>query len=132
MKKPTTITEYIDSFPKETQKALKQIRATVKKVVPKAEEGISYGIAQFKLNGKMLVYFAGFKNHVSMYPMPRNEKSFEKDFAKYYTSGKGTIQFPIDKPLPVALVTKITKYMLKQNLERTKAAASKKLNKKGK
>ena len=91
--KPKNIDDYIAVFPEHTQKGLEQIRAAVKKTAPKAEEAISYGIPAFNLNSRNLVYFAGYKKHIGLYPVPSGNKIFEKDFAPYNTSGKGTIQF---------------------------------------
>ena len=118
--KPGTIDEYIAGFPVQTQRGLEQIRAIVKKTVPDARETISYGIPTFNLNGRYLVYFAGYKQHISIYPVPSGNREFEKEFASYNTSGKGTIQFPLDKPIPHDLVVKIVKYLVKENEERTK------------
>ena len=100
--KPKNIDDYISGFPEQTQEGLEKIRAAIKKVVPKAEEAIRYGMPAFNLNGRYLVYFAGYKQHISIYPVPSGNKSFEKDFALYYTSGRGTIQFPLDKPMPLS------------------------------
>lgn len=116
--KPANVDEYIASFPHDTQLVLKQVRLTIKKVLPGAEEIISYSIPAFRVNGRNLVYFAGFKNHVGLYPVPRETKSFEKDFSQYKTSGKGTIQFPLGKPLPLDLITRIVKFMEKRALQK--------------
>lgn len=113
-KKATNIDEYIAAFPKETQSRLQEIRAVVKKTYPKAEETISYAIPAFKLNNRFLIYFAGFKKHVGMYPVPTT-KEFEKAFAAYKTSGRGTIQFPLDKPVPAGLVKKIVQFRKAEN-----------------
>ena len=102
--KPFNIDEYIAAFPDDVQKKLEQVRSIIKKTTPGAEERISYGIPAFNLNGQWLIYFAGYKKHIGMYPVPGGIKEFEKDFAPYYTSGKGTIQFPLDKPLPLSLI----------------------------
>lgn len=114
MKTPvaTSIDEYIASFPKEIQVQLKQMRAIIHKAAPQAEEKISYGMAAFTLKGKNLIYFAGYKNHVGLYGVSASPE-FKTDFAAYKTSGKGTIQFPIDKPLPVTLITRIVKHRIK-------------------
>ena len=93
----------------------------LKKLLPKAEEAISYGIPAFNLNGRYLIYFAGYKKHIGLYPVPSGNKIFEKDFAPYNTSGKGTIQFPLDKPMPISLVTKIVKFRMKENSEKEKS-----------
>ena len=123
--KPATIDEYIAGFPKETQTYLRQIRTTIKEAAPDAEEKISYGMPTFTLAGKYLIYFAGYKKHVGLYPVPGN-KTFEKDFSAYKTSGKGTIQFPLDKPIPFGLITKIVKFRVKENLEKEKKKIVKK------
>ena len=122
--KPKNIDDYISGFPEHIQKGLGQIRAVVKKVSPKAEEAISYGIPAFNLNGRYLVYFAGYKKHIGLYPVPSGNKLFEKDFAPYNTTGKGTIQFPLDKPIPISLVTKIVKFRMKENSEKEKSKKS--------
>jgi uncharacterized protein YdhG (YjbR/CyaY superfamily) len=119
MKKPTNIDEYISGFLKETQKILEQIRTTIKKTVPEAEEVISYGIPTFNLNGTYLIYFAGYKNHVSIYPAPRGNDKFKK-ILSVYKGGKGTVQFPLDKPIPFNLIVKIVKFRMKENSKKTK------------
>lgn len=116
--KPRDIDEYIERFPGDTRKSLEELRAIIKKTVPLAEETISYGMPAFNLNGHYLVYFAAYKNHIGLYPVPGGNKEFEKDFAAYVTSGKGTIQFPLDKPVPLELVTKIVKFRVKENEEK--------------
>ena len=124
IKKPTTIDEYIVGFPEDTQRMLEQVRRTIKGVVPGAEEKISYGIPCITLNGKYVLYFAGYKKHIGLYPVPG--KGFEKDFAPYKTSGKGTIQFPLDKSLPLALIKKITQFRVQQGLAKEKSKPVKK------
>ena len=103
MKKPDSVEEYIESFPKQVQKILKQVRATIKKAAPKAEEKISYGMPYYSLNGR-LAYFAGYKRHIGFYPMPGAIAAFKKEITKYKWA-KGSVQFPLDKPLPVSLIT---------------------------
>lgn len=112
--KSASIDAYIAGFPTETQKVLEQVRALIKKEAPSAEEVISYAIPAFNLNKHNLVYFAGYKNHISLYPVPNGSATFEKEIAKY-KSGKGTMQFPLNKPLPLGLITKIVKYRIKEN-----------------
>lgn len=129
---PKNIDEYIDGFPKDTQNMLMQVRQTIKATVPQAEETISYGMPTFKLNGHYLIYFAGYKNHIGLYPVPANNKGFEKDFSAYKTSGKGTIQFPLDKPVPVELIKKILKYRLNENLKMKEKAKGTNLKKRRK
>lgn len=121
--KPKNIDEYIAGFPIETQKLLEQIRATIKKAAPEAKETISYAIPTFKLNGN-LVHFAAFKNHIGFYPAPSGNEAFKKELS-IYKGGKGTVQFPIDKPIPLNLITKIVKFRVKENLERIKTKAKK-------
>ena len=121
--KPKDIDEYIAGFPKNTQKILKQIRAIIKKAAPGAEETISYAMPAFKLKGRHLIYFAGYKNHIGLYPAPRGNEAFKKELS-VYKIGKGTVQFPLDKPMPLNLITRIVKFKIKENLE--KAAKLKK------
>lgn len=118
--KPTTIDDYIAEFPSEVQKVMQQLRAVIRDLVPGAEEGISYAIPTFRVNGTYLVYFAGFKNHIGFYPTPSGTEVFKKDLAKYKT-GKGSVQFPLNQPLPVALIKKIVKYRLKEISEKAKS-----------
>ncbi|MES2286554.1 MAG: DUF1801 domain-containing protein [Bacteroidota bacterium] len=121
--KAKNIDEYIAGFPKEIQKILEQIRETIKKAAPGAEETISYAIPTFTLNGN-LVHFAAFKNHIGFYPAPSGNEAFKKELSKY-KGGKGTIQFPLDEPIPLNLITKIVKFRVKENLERIKTKAKK-------
>ncbi|TAN13208.1 MAG: hypothetical protein EPN37_14100 [Chitinophagaceae bacterium] len=111
---PNNIDEYIAGFPEDVRAVLQQVRNTVKKAAPDAEETISYAMPAFKLYGKPLVYFAAFKNHIGFYPLPEGIKTFGKELAGYKTS-KGAIQFPLSKPIPLNLITKITKFRMKEN-----------------
>jgi uncharacterized protein YdhG (YjbR/CyaY superfamily) len=117
-KKTNAIDLYIADFPVKTQKYLDLIRATIIKAAPDAEEIISYKMPAYKLNG-MLVYFAGYDKHIGFYSTPTGHKEFEKEFSKYKT-GKGSVQFPLDEPLPVALITKVVKFRVKENLAKVK------------
>ena len=119
MTKKNDIDKYVDKFPKGTQDKLMQVREIIKSTVTEAEETISYGMPTFKLNGTYLIYFAGYKNHIGIYPVPNN-KEFEEDFSSYKTSGKGTIQFPLDKPIPTDLIKKIVEFRVAENLQRVK------------
>ena len=110
--------EYIATFPDETQKILKEVRATIKAAVPEAGETISYGIPTFTLNGKYLIYFAGWKKHISIYPIPIGTEAFNKQVSQY-VEGKGTLKFPMDKPLPLKLITKIVRLRVNENRKRT-------------
>lgn len=114
--KAESVDAYIADFPVEVQKMLEQIRSTIKQAAPKAEETISYAIPSYKLNG-MLVHFAGYANHIGFYPGAGGIAAFVEELADYKTS-KGTVQFPIDQPLPLKLVTKIVEFRVKQNLEK--------------
>ena len=108
-----TIDEYIKTFPKDTQKILESVRQAIKNAAPEAEETINYQIPTFKLNGN-LVHFAAFKNHIGFYPTPSGQKAFQKELA-VYKSGKGSVQFPLDKPIPLSLIKKIVQYRVKEN-----------------
>lgn len=114
--KADTIDEYIAAFPTETQQVLRQIRATIRKAAPRVEETISYGMPCFNLEGRYLIYFAGYKKHVSIYPAPRGDKAFTEDLAQY-KGGKGTVQFPLDKPIPYDLITRIVNFRVRQRQE---------------
>ncbi len=116
--KQTTIDAYIADFPKDVQKVLEQVRETIKKAAPGVEEKISYAIPAFTINKTNLVYFAGYKNHVGLYPAPTGNALFEKDFAGYKT-GKGSIQFPLEKPMPLDLITKIVQFRMKEILHKS-------------
>lgn len=108
------INHYIFTFPQETQLILERVRKTIKEVAPRAEEVISYQIPCFKLKGRYLIYFAGFKDHISIYPAPRGEEEFKEELSKY-KGGKGTVQFPLEKEIPFDLIKRIVKFKLKQN-----------------
>jgi uncharacterized protein YdhG (YjbR/CyaY superfamily) len=110
--------DYIATFPEDVQNILKQVRSTIKAAAPKAEETISYEIPTFKLNGKYLIYFAGWKNHISIYPIPAGDAAFRKE-VEPYVSGKGTLKFPLDKPIPYQLITQMVKLQIADNLEKT-------------
>lgn len=118
-----TVDLYIAGFPKEVQKSLERLRATIIKAAPAAEETISYQMPAYKFNG-MLVYFAGYKNHIGFYPGASGIKAFTKEIAGY-KNAKGSVQFPIDKPLPLDLVSKIVKFRVKENIEKAKAKKKK-------
>jgi uncharacterized protein YdhG (YjbR/CyaY superfamily) len=116
--KINSIDEYIHTFPEDVQTILKQVRKTIKAAAPKAEEKISYGIPTFTLNGKYLIYFAGWKHHISIYPIPVGDEAFNQEIAPY-VAGKGTLKFPIDKPMPLKLITKMVKLKVAEALNRT-------------
>ena len=110
------IDDYIAGFPGEVQDMLQQIRAAIQKVVPDAQEDIKYAIPTFVLNGKNLVHFAAFKHHIGFYPTPTGIESFKKELSKY-KQGKGSVQFPLDQPMPLKLITEIVKFNVARNVE---------------
>jgi uncharacterized protein YdhG (YjbR/CyaY superfamily) len=117
--KPTTtnpVDAYIAGFPESTQALLQQIRETIKAAAPGAEEVISYQMPAYKLNG-MLVYFAGYDKHVGFYPTASGIDAFKQEFSRYKWS-KGAVQFPLDEPLPLDLITRIVKFKVRENLEK--------------
>lgn len=116
--KPTNIDDYIASFPREIQTLLEQVRSTIRKSAPDAEEVISYQMPAFKLNG-MLVYFAAFKNHIGFYPTSSGISHFKNEISIYKNS-KGAVQFPFDKPLPLELISKIVRFRVSENLNKIK------------
>lgn len=117
-----SIDDYIKTFPKGIQKILGAVRQIIKKSAPDADETINYQIPTFKLNGN-LVHFAAFKNHIGFYPGSEAIKVFKKEIASFKSS-KGAIQFPIDKPMPLSLISKIVKYRV--NVNSTKKIKTKK------
>ncbi len=115
-KSPKTVDDYISTFDNDVQVLLSKMRTTIQKAAPAAEEFISYGMPAYRLNG-MLVYFAAFKSHIGFYATPTGHEAFKKELSVYKT-GKGSVQFPFNKPLPLALITRIVKFRVKQNKER--------------
>jgi uncharacterized protein YdhG (YjbR/CyaY superfamily) len=113
-----TIDEYVAGLPEETRPILEKLRSTIAKSAPDAEETINYGIPTFKLNGN-LVHFAAFKNHVGFYPAPSGIEAFKIELS-VYEGAKGSIKFPLDKPLPYDLISKIVKFRVKENLQKAK------------
>ena len=105
------VDDYISDFPEAIQSVLEEIRDTIRKAAPDALEMISYGIPAFKFKGKPLVYFAAFKNHIGFYPTPTGVEEFEKELS-VYKQGKGSVQFPLDKPMPLKLISKIVKFRM--------------------
>lgn len=117
MNKFDSVDEYIESFPESTQVILHKIRSLIKKNAPDASEQISYGMPGYKLSGKPLVYFGGFKNHIGFYPVPSGIAAFKTDLSSY-TSGKGSVQFPLDQEIPYDLILKIVEYRVKEVLQK--------------
>lgn len=112
------IDNYIAAFPPETQLLLEEIRAIIHKAAPEATEKISYAMPTFDLKGN-LVHFAGYKNHIGFYPAPSGITAFQEELSKYKNS-KGAVQFPLDKPLPADLITRIVKLRVEENLANKK------------
>jgi len=117
-----TMDAYIASFPKEVQGILEQIRSAIRKAAPGATETISYQIPTFKLNGSNLVHFAAWKDHIGFYATPSGNVAFKKELARYKVA-KGSIQFPLDEPIPYDLVTKIVLFRVKETQAKKKAKA---------
>jgi uncharacterized protein YdhG (YjbR/CyaY superfamily) len=118
------IDTYIAGFPKDTQNLLQQLRETIMKTAPDAEDLISYQMPAYKFNG-VLVYFAGYKNHIGFYPGAAGIETFKKEVS-VFKNAKGSVQFPLDKPLPIKLITKIVAFRVKENLAKAKIKAKKK------
>ena len=117
-KKPVNIEEYIGAFPNDVQEILEKIRIAIQKAAPDAKEKISYSMPAFEQNG-IVVYFAAFKNHIGLYALPSGHEAFQEELSQY-KSGKGSVQFPFNKPMPYDLITKIVKFRVKENLEKAK------------
>lgn len=107
------IDQFISKYPPEIQTILQKIRATIQKSAPGAEETIGYGIPTFKLNGKNLVHFSAFKEHIGFYPTPTGIEHFKKELS-VYEGAKGSVKFPLNKPIPYALITKIVQFRVKE------------------
>lgn len=110
---PVSVDAYISSFPKDTQVVLQEVRNTIIAAAPSAVEEISYAMPAYKIDGKAVVYFAGYKGHVGFYATPTGHSAFEKQLAKY-KQGKGSVQFPLTEPMPLKLITAITKFRVKE------------------
>lgn len=114
IKGPANIDQYIAIFPKETQNLLKKMRMIIMELVPDAEESFSYGMPAYKTNGRPLVYFAGYKGHIGFYATPTGHAEFKEELANY-KQGKGSVQFPLNKPIPYELIKRIIKFKAKEN-----------------
>jgi uncharacterized protein YdhG (YjbR/CyaY superfamily) len=120
---PKDIDEYIAGFPKDVQEILQKIRTTIREAAPDAKEAIKYQIPTFTLNGN-LVHFAAFKNHIGFYPTPNGIEEF-KDELSAYEGAKGSVQFPLDKPIPLDLISRIVKFRVKTSSEKAGAKRKK-------
>ena len=114
-----SIDEYIAACPPDSQDYLQEIRKLIRRLVPDAKERISYQMAAFERNGKNIIHFAGWKKHVSLYPVPAGSEAFERQIAKY-VDGKGTVKFLLDEPLPIKLIERVVKLHLEANKKLTK------------
>jgi len=121
---PQDIDEYIASFPKDIQEILEKIRITIRKAAPDAEETIKYQLPTFTLKGN-LVHFGAFKKHIGFYPTPTGTEKFRNELS-VYEGAKGSIRFPLDKPIPFDLISEIVEFRVKENLERAEAKGKKK------
>jgi len=122
---PKDMDAYIADFPEHIREILQEIRATIKKAVPGAEETISYKMPTFNFHGQYLIYFAAYKKHIGMYPVPTGDAKFNQELSAYQT-GKGTLQFPLDKPIPHKLITKMVKLRIKDILAKAEASGKRK------
>lgn len=111
-----TIDDYINSFPEDVQVILEKVRRTIRKVVPGAGETISYQIPTITLNGKYVVYFAAWKHHISVYPLPATDEALEQELAPY-RAGKGTARFPLREPIPYDLIERLVALLVKQRTD---------------
>lgn len=109
-----TVDEYIRSFPNDIQIVLEKVRETIKKKAPDAVESIAYGMPAYKTNGKPLAYFAGYKKHIGFYATPTGHTAFADELSKY-KQGKGSVQFPLDKPIPYELIKRIVTFRVAEN-----------------
>jgi uncharacterized protein YdhG (YjbR/CyaY superfamily) len=116
--KPANVDEYISRFPGPVRTVLEQIRSIVREISPDATEAISYGIPTFNLNGTYLIYFAAYKKHIGIYPVPARIEDIGKEFTRYKTSGKGTLQIPLGEAFPTRLIAKLVKFKVRENKKR--------------
>jgi uncharacterized protein YdhG (YjbR/CyaY superfamily) len=119
----TSIDEYIQTFPEDIQKILREIRATIKAAAPDAEEKISYQMPTFFLNGN-LIHFAAFKNHIGLYPTPSGTEAFKRELS-IYQGAKGSVRLPLDEPMPLKLISKIVKFRVAENSKKATAKPKK-------
>lgn len=121
-----TIDEFISQYPFEVQAILQKIRAAIQKSAPGAEEAMAYGIPTFRLNGKNLVHFSAFKAHIGFYPTPSGIEKFKKELS-VYEGAKGSVRFPLTKPIPYALIGKIVQYRVKEVMGQAREKVKKKI-----
>jgi uncharacterized protein YdhG (YjbR/CyaY superfamily) len=122
--RPASVSQYIATFPRGSQRALTRVRGAIKSALPEAEEVISYGIPAYKLHGRIVIYFAGWHEHYSIYPLTATlEAAFEKPLERYEKSGRGTLRFPLGEAVPVKLIGDLARFRAKETAERTAKAA---------
>jgi len=121
----SSVDEYVSTFPEETQKALEEIRAVIKAVVPGAEEHISYNMPAFKVNGEFFAGVAAWKNHIGMYPIPEGNAAFQKEVLKY-KGAKSSLRFPLNEPMPLKFIGKTVKFRVAENLKNSRIKSGKK------
>ncbi len=109
-----TVDEYISTFPKDIQTILNSIRTAIRQTAPEAVESIAYGMPAYKTNSRPLVYFAGYKNHIGFYATPTGHQAFADELSKY-KQGKGSVQFPLDEPIPLDLIKRIVAFRVEEN-----------------
>jgi uncharacterized protein YdhG (YjbR/CyaY superfamily) len=114
--KPASVDEYIATFPEDVQKILERIRMTVIRAAPGAEETISYGMPAYRYKGRVIIYFAGYKNHIGVYATPSGHAAFQKELSGY-KQGRGSVQFPLDQPMPLDLIKRMVQFRVKQQDE---------------
>ena len=119
---PSSMDIYIAGFPRDVRQVLRKIRSTIRAAEPKAKETISYKIPAFTLNGRRLVYFAGYKQHVAVYPVPAGDAAFRKK-VQIYRAGRGTLRFPLDKRIPYGLISKAVKFLVEERATKARAKA---------
>lgn len=117
MTKPETVDQYIGSFPPDVQAVLQAVRDAIRAAAPGTEERISYGIPSFALDGRYVVYFSGWKQHIAVYPIPTGDAALDRELAPF-RAGKGTLRFPLDRPIPTALIGRVAARLLEQRLVR--------------
>jgi uncharacterized protein YdhG (YjbR/CyaY superfamily) len=115
----TSINEYVSTLPENSQKAMREIIAMIKDVVPDAEEHISYNMPAFKVNGEYFIHFSAWKNHIGMYPIPAGNEAFQKQIEPY-RSAKSSLNFPLNQPMPIKLIEKFVKFRIAENLKSAK------------
>lgn len=110
----SSVAEYIESFPEDTRELLHRLRAVILENAPGAWEGMRYGMPAYKTNGRVLVYFAGYKNHIGFYATPAGHSEFAKELSGF-KQGKGSVQFPLNKPIPYDLIGRIVEFKVAEN-----------------